>query len=93
MKTFLSLALAFIALSAGGALALTSADHAALRQLTQEYAVIYQARYPACLVPNEDAFQILRARWNDRDWRLVAFPRVTAFLRQQLNQPARRARD
>ncbi len=193
MKTFLSLTLAFVALCASAAPALTSADQAALRQLTKEYAswdysgrpvkfrerldyesyeeqrriliqlaerqgsgfwgdywrrrevgdlktlrafsprdfwlryhsgldplrsdpdsagsgrisidihaitearglayVIYQVRYPARLVPNEGAFQVLRARWNDGEWRLVAFPRVTAFLRRQLHQPAPRARE
>jgi len=55
--------------------------------------VIFQVRYSARLVPNEGAFQVLRARWNDGEWRLVAFPRVTAFLRRQLNQPAPRARE
>lgn len=193
MKTLLCLALALVTLSANAATALTSADHAALRQLTKEYAswdysgrpvkfrerldyesyeeqrgiliqlaerqwngfwgdywrrrevgdlktlrsfsprdfwlryhsgldplrtdpetsgtgrisieihaiteasdlayVIYQVRYPARLVPNEGAFQVLRARRHDGEWRLVAFPRVTAFLRRQLNQPAPRARE
>ena len=193
MKAFFSLALAFIALSASAASALTPADHAALRQLTKEYAswdysgrpvkfrdrldydsyeeqrrillqlaerqwngfwgdywrrrevgdlktlrafsprdfwlryhsgldplrsdpetagsgrisidihavteardlayVVYQVRFPARSVQNEGAFQVLRARWNDGEWRLVAFPRVTAFLRRQLNQPAPRARE
>jgi len=55
--------------------------------------VIYQARHSERRLPAEDAFQVLRARNIDGDWRLVAFPRVTALLRQQLNQPARRARD
>jgi len=193
MKIFLSLVLAFMALSASGAPVLTSADQAALRELTKEYAswdysgrpvkfrerldydsyeeqrrilvqlaerqwngfwgdywrrrgvgdlktlralsprdfwlryhggldplrsdpetsgtarisieihaitearglayVIYQARHSERRLPAEDAFQVLRARNIDGDWRLVAFPRVTAFLRQQLNQPARRGRD
>lgn len=193
MKTFLSLAFALVALSASAASALTSADQAALRQLTQEYAawdysgrpvkfrerldyesyeeqrgillllaerqwsgfwgdywrkrevgdlktlrafsprefwlryhsgldplrsdpdatgtgrvsidihaitearglayVIYQLRGAGRRAPNEDAFHVLRARWDGHEWRLVAFPRITAFLRQQLSQPARRARD
>ncbi len=55
--------------------------------------VIYQLRGAGRRAPNEDAFHVLRARWDGREWRLVAFPRITAFLRQQLSQPARRARD
>ncbi|MEP6956858.1 MAG: hypothetical protein ABI883_08530 [Chthoniobacterales bacterium] len=55
--------------------------------------VIYQLRQAGPRPPNEDALHVLRARWDGREWRLVAFPRITAFLRQQLSQPARRARD
>ena len=55
--------------------------------------VIYQLRQAGPRPPNEDAFHVLRARWDGDEWRLVAFPRITAFLRQQLSQPARRARD
>ncbi len=193
MKTLLSLALALVALSASAAPALTSADQAALRQLTKEYAswdysgrpvkfrerldyqsydeqrriliqlaerqwsgfwgdywrkrevgdlktlrafsprdfwlryhsgldplrsdpettgtgrisidihaitearglayVIYQLRQAGRRRPNEDAFHVLRARRDGDEWRLVAFPRITAFLRQQLSPPARRARN
>ncbi len=193
MKTLISLALAFVALSASTASALTPADHTALRQLTKEYTAwdysgrpvnfrerlnfesyeeqrriliqlaerqwggfwgdywrrreigdlktlrafaprdfwlhyhsgldplrsdpepsgtdrvsvdihaitearglayaIYQLRRTSRRPPNEDAFHVLRARREDGEWRLVAFPRITAVLRQQLSQPVRRARD
>ena len=46
--------------------------------------VIYQARHSERRLPREGAFQVLRARRIDGEWRLVAFPRVTAFLRAQL---------
>ena len=55
--------------------------------------VIYQARHTERRLPAEGAFQVLRARNIDGDRRLVAFPRVTAFLRQQLSQPVRRTRE
>lgn len=53
--------------------------------------VIYQVRYPSHRSATEGFFQVLRARWKDGEWRLVAFPRITAFLRHQLTQPAKRA--
>jgi hypothetical protein len=46
--------------------------------------VIYQARHSERRLPKEESFQVLRARKIGDTWRLVAFPRVTAFLRAQL---------
>ena len=46
--------------------------------------VVYQFAHEGRDVASEDNFQVLRARWSDGEWRLVAFPRITATLRRQL---------
>jgi hypothetical protein len=46
--------------------------------------VIYQARYPALNRENEDRIEVLRAHLSEGEWRLLAFPNVTADLRRQL---------
>lgn len=52
----------------------------------RDYAyVIYQAAYPLARThENEDKLEVLRARFTAGEWRLVAFPNVTASLRRQL---------
>ncbi len=46
--------------------------------------VVYQFAHAGRDLSSEDNFQVLRARWSDGEWRLVAFPRITATLRRQL---------
>jgi hypothetical protein len=46
--------------------------------------VIYQAAYPSLNREHEDRIEVLRAHLSEGEWRLVAFPNVTAALRRQL---------
>ena len=46
--------------------------------------VIYQTSHSGRDLATEDNFQVLRARWRDGEWRLVAFPHITATLQRQL---------
>ncbi len=46
--------------------------------------VVYQTTHAERDLASEDQFQVLRARWSDGAWRLVAFPRITTTLRRQL---------
>ena len=47
--------------------------------------VIYQATHGNRASESDDDFLVLRARWSDGQWRLVAFPSVTAKLRRELD--------
>ncbi|MEP6670904.1 MAG: hypothetical protein ABJF10_17225, partial [Chthoniobacter sp.] len=53
--------------------------------------VIYQSAHRGLDSAAEEHFQVLRARWLNGEWRLVAFPKITAGLRRQL-EAARTAR-
>jgi hypothetical protein len=46
--------------------------------------VIYQAGYSAKAPLRDGRLEVLRARFSDGEWRLIASPRVTADLRRQL---------
>ena len=46
--------------------------------------VVYQVTHFGRDLPSDDNFEVLRARWSDGEWRLVALPRVTAALHRQL---------
>lgn len=54
--------------------------------------VVYQVTHAGRDLALEDNFQVLRARWSDGEWRLVAFPRITATLRRQLEAAQARKR-
>ncbi|MEQ1860563.1 MAG: hypothetical protein ABMA13_11565 [Chthoniobacteraceae bacterium] len=47
--------------------------------------VVYQAAHAERDLATEDSFQVLRARFSDGEWRMVALPRITATLRRQLD--------
>lgn len=47
--------------------------------------VVYQVSNFGRNPPTDDSFEILRARWSDGEWRLVALPRITTALRRQLD--------
>ena len=46
--------------------------------------VVYQVTHFGRDLASDDNFEVLRARFSDGEWRLVALPRVTAALRRQL---------
>ncbi|MEO6786536.1 MAG: hypothetical protein ABI318_10425 [Chthoniobacteraceae bacterium] len=47
--------------------------------------VIYQVSHPPRAFDTDDDLRVLRARWSDGEWRLVAFPNITAKLRRELD--------
>jgi len=47
--------------------------------------VICQVSHPARPFESDDEFVVVRARWTDGQWRLVALPSVTAKLRRELD--------
>ncbi|MEO6739008.1 MAG: hypothetical protein ABIP20_02080 [Chthoniobacteraceae bacterium] len=47
--------------------------------------VIYQATHGSRASESDDDLLVLRARWSDGEWRLVALPGVTAKLRRELD--------
>ncbi|MGB8169588.1 MAG: hypothetical protein WCF18_18955 [Chthoniobacteraceae bacterium] len=61
-----------------------SADVHAVTEARGLAYVVYQFAHSGRDLASEDNFQVLRARWSDGAWRLVAFPRITAILRRQL---------
>lgn len=46
--------------------------------------VVFQVSHFGRDLPSDDNFEVLRARWSDGEWRMVALPRVTGALRLQL---------
>jgi hypothetical protein len=48
--------------------------------------VIYQAGYPSRAPAAKGNIEVLRARWSEGEWRVLAIPRVTAALRKQLDE-------
>jgi hypothetical protein len=54
--------------------------------------VTFQASYHGRSVPGESAISVLRARLINGEWRLVAFPKITAKLRAQPDELKRKKR-
>ena len=54
--------------------------------------VVYQITHAGRDLASDDTFQVLRARPVGGEWRLVAFPRITATLRRQLEAAQAKAR-
>jgi len=52
--------------------------------------VVYQVHRASGNLRHELPLQVLRARRVEGEWRLVAFPEVTAFLRTQLTRPTQK---
>ncbi len=65
-------------------LARTSVEVHAITEARGLAYVIYQATHGNRASESDDDFLVLRARWSDGQWRLAAFPSVTAKLRREL---------
>jgi hypothetical protein len=70
----------------------TSVDVHAITEARGLAYVIYQASHMNRSSLGDDDFLVLRARWSDGEWRLVAFPNVTAKLRRELDAASAKKR-